>query len=130
MNGWIWPARRYGNVDLLTARTSQHVVQIESIDAAARKNLDAPDSLLDQLANQRRAVIGVVLLAAGQNTSDTEIDELLQRHLRIGHDVERPMKHRLLVAGQLDQTTVAAKINFSGFGQNAKDNPIGTQLQR
>src|SRR5262249_14964942 len=66
-------------MDLRTARAGDHVSDGEAVDPAAGQHFDPSRRPADQLGEERRPLVGCLLLAAGQHPPEAQLDQLTPR---------------------------------------------------
>ncbi len=98
-------------------------------NAGSGQYFDPAVSMLDQLADQVSSLRSGVLLTAGENASDAQLDQLVQRAKGIGRDIEGAVKYRLTRADARTKRLRSANVDRAIRIEDSENNAVGAMLQ-
>ena len=119
-------------VDLITAGLSNDAVHVAGRNASAGQNLNAALGICNHFPDGIGTHGDVGLLAAGQHTGNTQINQFVEDGFPVGHHINGPVEHRFLtgILGHLGQDFGALPVQGTVLVQEAEDQTIGAVGQQ
>ena len=96
--------------------------------AGSRHDRDAVPRSLDKLSHSLFSQFNIWMQATGQDSSASQIDDLLQRLHRILHPVECPVKGDLHGAGPVNQLRASLGVDGAVFCEHADYHAVAAQV--